>query len=103
MNNKMNTTKGENDMNEAPPLETNKLYYNCTECSLVIGIISVDEDNIEFKCSNNHNIKMKIKEYLDSMKNYNDKDINNNICNIHKEDYLSYCYECNIHLCNEFM
>ena len=98
---KMNTKKEENDMNEAPPLESNKIGYNCSECSSTIEIISVDEDDIEFKCNNNHNIKIKIKEYLDKMKKYNDIDLNNKICNIHKEEYISYCFECNMHLCNE--
>ena len=41
-------------MNEAPTLESNKIYYNCSECSSTIEIVSIDENNIEFKCNNKH-------------------------------------------------
>ena len=51
---------------------------------------------------------MYIKKFLDKIKEYKDKKIlNNNIisnnskCNKHKEDYLSYCFECKMHLCNK--
>ena len=74
---------------------------NCSECQSVIEIISIDEDNIEFKCNNNHYLKMDIKEYLNKMKKYNDTELSSDICNIHKKEYLSYCFECNLHLCKE--
>ena len=90
-----------NDMNEAPSLEPNKIFFNCSECSSAIQIISLDKNIIEFKCNNNHNIRMKIKDYLNKMKKYNDIQINNEICNIHKEAYFSYCFECKVHLCIE--
>jgi len=35
------------------------------------------------------------------MKEYNNIILNNNVCNIHKEEYVSYCFECNMHLCKE--
>ena len=102
MNDSINIKKELNDMNEAPSLMSNKISYNCSECPSIIEIISIDENNFEFKCNNNHNIKMKIKDYLNKMKLFNkNNNINNNICNIHKEEYLSYCFDCNTHLCKE--
>ena len=76
---KNNLKRELNDMNDSPILESNKKLYNCSECSSVIEIISIDHDNIEFKCKNNHNMKMKIKDYLDKMKEYNKNILNNNI------------------------
>ena len=94
--------KGETvDMNEAPALDYKKLYYNCSECSSLIEIISIDEENIEFKCNNKHIIKMKIKDYLIKMKKYNNYKLNNQICDKHKKEYSVYCLECNVHLCND--
>ncbi len=51
------------------PIEENinsEISYNCSKCSSLIEINSIDEDNIEFKCLNkesNHpkNIKMPLK------------------------------------------
>ena len=90
-----------NDMNDAPILESNKILYNCSECASVIEIVSIDQDNIEFQCLNNHNKKIAIKEYLEKMKEYNNIILNNNICNTHREEYVSYCFECKMHLCKE--
>jgi len=91
----------QNDMNEAP-FVSNKIYYNCTECSSNIEIISLNEHYIKFKCNNNnHNIQMKIKDYLKKIKQFNNKILNINICEKHNEEYLSYCFDCNIHLCKE--
>ena len=105
---KINLTKDLSNMNEAPPLESKNICYNCSECQSEIEIIKIDEELIEFKCNNNHNIKMNIKDYLDKLKEYKDKKIlndemisNNSKCNKHKEDYLSYCFECNKHLCKK--
>ena len=56
--------------------QLNELYYNCTECSSSIEILSINEKegNIEFKCSNNNHIqKISIKDYINKMKDYNDK------------------------------
>ena len=90
------------DMDEAPLLKLNKIGYKCSECSSTIEIISLNENEIQFKCSNNqHEIKMKIKEYLNKIKNNNDIQLNNQICDKHKEVYLSYCFECNVHLCKQ--
>ena len=39
------------------PENDNYIYYNCSECSSLIEIISIDEENnmIEFKCLNKKN------------------------------------------------
>ena len=100
---------------EAPPpslcldiYTSNNIYYNCTECSSLIDIISINEEEniIEFKCLNkkdNHGKKiMSIEEYLTKMEKYKNKETNNDICNIHnKSKYISYCFDCNEHLCTQ--
>ena len=56
--------------------------YNCTECSSLIEILTIDDINnlIEFKClnkKNNHGKKtMTIKEFLEKMKKHNNNKIN---------------------------
>ena len=102
---RVNKEKNENnkeaiDMKDAPPSD-NIFLYNCTECSSNIEIISLDENKIKFKCCNNHNIEIEIKEYLQKMKSYNSIILNNDICDIHNEQYFSYCFDCNIHLCKK--
>ena len=85
-------------------LQLNEIYYNCTECSSSIEILSINENesNIEFKCiKNNHQRKMSIKDYIDKMKDYNDNEINNDNCHLHNNKYESYCLDCNIHLCKK--
>ena len=85
-------------------IELKEIYYNCPECSSSIEILSINEkeSSIEFRCiNNNHQRKMLIKEYLDKMKDYTDKRINNDICQIHNNKYECYCLDCNIHLCKE--
>ena len=86
--------------------QLNELYYNCTECSSSIEILSINEKegNIEFKCSNNNHIKkISIKDYINKMKDYNDKKINNDICiyHNHNQKYECYCLTCEKHLCKE--
>ena len=86
------------------PQQLNEIYYNCSECSSPIEIITINEKEniIEFECINNkHNIKISIKEYLHRMKGYNDKNINNDICIEHNNKYECICLECNKHLCKE--
>ena len=61
---KIEMNKDLNNINDALSLKENKICYGCSECSSVIEIINIDDENIEFKCNNNHNIKMNIKEYL---------------------------------------
>ena len=93
--------KGSIDMNDAPPLELKNSLYNCSECSSNIEILSLDENKIKFICNNKHNIDMEIKEYLKKMKNFNNIKLNDDICDKHKKEYLSYCFDCNIHLCQD--
>ena len=89
-------------------IDSNNIYYNCTECSSIIEILSINEENniIEFQCFNKdkkHKKTMLIKEYLNKMKKYKHKKINKDICEIHNKDnkYVSYCFDCNRHLCKE--
>jgi len=108
--------------NAAPPVpkynnieinNNNTSYiYNCTKCSSLIEIISINERSniIEFKClnKNNHHEKEKIpiKEYLDKMQKYTNEiinEINDDTCFIHKTNnkFISYCFDCKCHLCEE--
>ena len=106
----------EDDFNNAPPTpkppnytETNNIYYNCSECSSLIEILSINEKNniIKFKCLNsncNHEKEkiMTIKDYIEAMIKFNNKKINQDICEIHKNNkYISYCLDCKCHLCQE--
>jgi len=91
------------------PQLTTDIYYNCTECSSLIEIISFDEENnmIEFKCTNknSHKLKMPIKEYLEKMEKFRQKSINEDICKEHSysknNKYIAYCFDCRLHLCEE--
>ena len=85
----------------------NEINYNCTECSSPIEIFSINEIEftLEFKCiNNNHKAKMPIKEYIDKMKDFNDKNNNKDICIIkdHNQNIFEcYCFDCKKHLCKE--
>ena len=82
-------------------MEDNEIY-NCSECQSSIEIINLDEEFFEFKCNNDHDIKINIKEYLNKLKGHKKlMQQNNNICKNHNEKYLSYCFECNEHLCEK--
>ena len=68
----------------------------------MIEILEINKEFIKFKCINNkHEILIGINEYLEKMKKYNNIKINNDKCNIHNNKYISYCFDCNIHLCKE--
>ena len=91
-------------------LDNNDKFYNCTKCPSLIEILSINEDNniIEFKCLNKecNDIKtMPIKEYLDRIEKYKIRYINEETCAEHilcqNNKYVSYCFECNCHLCEE--
>ena len=91
-------------------LENNNIGYNCPECSSLIEILAINEDNntIEFNCinNNNHSNNIKIKEYLENMKKYNDNKNLNEICKNHNKindyiKYMNYCFDCKLHLCKE--
>ena len=104
--------------NDAPPatltpqpsIEISDIYYSCTECTSLIEILSINEDNniIEFKClnkDNNHEKKIiSIKEYILKMEKYKQKN-NEDRCKEHSlnknNKYVSYCFDCNRHLCKE--
>ena len=85
------------------PSELNEINYNCTECPSPIEIISINKNEIEFKCINTNNIKkMKINEYLESMKKIDNNEINNDKCVNHNNSiYICYCFDCKKHLCKE--
>ena len=75
----INEIANDNSINSPPPpaqeLNKENIGYNCSECSSLIEIISIEENNLEFKCvnNNNHNNKLKINNYLEKMKKYKDK------------------------------
>ena len=95
--------------NENNKIELNdNIYYNCTECSSLIEIISINEQSnmIEFKClseNNNHERKkMSLTEYLNKKNKFYQKKINDDNCEVHKHNkYVAYCFDCNLHLCKE--
>ena len=89
-------------------IEHDDKFYNCTDCSSLIEIISINEQNnlIEFKClgKENHQRKvMSITEYLKKKNKFYQKNINQDLCEIHgkKNKYVTYCFDCNCHLCKE--
>ena len=85
------------------------ISYNCTECSSIIEILSLYQENnfIKFKClnkNNSHEKTLSIKEYLQKMKNHYNKQLNDDICKVHinkVEKYVCYCFNCKNHLCRE--
>ena len=84
-------------------VETKENFYKCTkkDCYSPIEIIFLDKEKIGFKCFNpkgSHQIKMKIKDYLDIIK-MNASNNNHENCKKHCKEIESYCLECNIHLC----
>ena len=115
----MNRIKYENESRELPSTallteenDYNNIYYNCPECPSLIEIISIDEEsnNIEYNCLNKRYFHGKniisIKEYLSKMRKFSSEKINTDICYKHSSknntfEYVSYCFDCNCHLCNE--
>ena len=104
-----NQIVNDNSANSPPPPIQQELFeenlgYNCTECSSVIEILNMKEDELEFKCekNDNHNNKLKINEYLEKMKKYID---NRNLygkCEIHiQNEYEYYCLDCKLNLCKD--
>ena len=88
-------------------MQLKEIYYKCIDCSSAIEIISMNETEctIEFKCvNNNHKGKISIKDYIEKIRDFNDRNINNDICIIeghNKNKYECYCLDCNKHLCKE--
>ena len=94
----------ENSESFGDMLKLNELYYNCTECSSPIEILSLNDKEfmIEFNCkNNNHRMKMSIKEFITKMKDFNKKCINDDTCNNHNKKYECYCFDCNKHICKD--
>lgn len=88
------------------------INITCTECPSDIEILSVNEEQheIKFRCLNNksHGIKnMNINEYFEKIKKFKNSNIDEykEKCKIHFSSknniYISYCLDCNIHLCQE--
>ena len=87
-------------------IKLNEIYYNCNECSSPIEILYINEKTniIEFQCiNNNHRKKISIKEYINEMKKFNNKNLNDEVCIIdnHNKKYEFFCLDCKKHLCKE--
>ena len=86
-------------------LKIDSYQYNCTKCTSLIEIISLNDklDEIEFRCLNNsHRIKKGLNDYLNDMKSYKFAASFKNKCECagHKEShYEYYCLSCGKHLC----
>ena len=98
--------KGNTPFNEF--MQYNELNYCCTDCSSLIEILHINENKniIEFKCSNKNNSHQKsieINKYLEERKQNkkNKSNINRDICNEHGQKFLSYCLDCNKHICEK--
>jgi hypothetical protein len=87
--------------------DNNDDQYNCPECSSIIEIKSINEkDNLlEYKCLNcnkNQTKKIKIKTFLEKMEKRAGNKVNDDSCQIHNNNkFISYCFDCNCHLCFE--
>ena len=85
--------------------DTKDHFYNCSEsqCSSPIEILSLDNENIEFKCFNpkgSHQIKMELKEYLNIMKrHFNNENRSKFLIDGHYKENQSFCLTCNKNLC----
>ena len=97
-------------INEIPltnDLELKDIGYCCSDCPSLIDILSINEKNdiIKFICSNkekSHKKTLKIKEYLEKIKNFKkNSGINSDTCKEHNKIYKSYCLDCSEHLCEE--
>ena len=106
-------SNGEEKIEQSEPLPNNNqegqknTLYNCAECSSLIEISSIDENDnmVKYKClgdKEKHEKTIKIKEYLEKMVQFNNKALNEDICPTHNDTqnkYVSYCFDCNKHLC----
>ena len=94
----------EKDETSKKIIQSKEFYYNCSECSSQIEIISMNETEIEFKCiNNNHLKKISIKDYINKMKVFNNKNNKNDININHNNKFEGYCLDCKIHLCKEYL
>ena len=91
----------DNSINQPPlPVKEEQIEenigYNCSECSSIIEILSINEYNLKFKCVENeeHSNALKIDNYLEKMKKYiNNKNLTEK-CEKHNHKYRSYCLDC---------
>ena len=99
-----------NDEPAATPFPTEEIIDNftiCPHCSSSIKLLKINEQNniIEFKClKENKDYIKSIKEYLEEIEKKKDINIDElkDRCKIHNNNnYVSYCYDCKCHLCNE--
>ena len=97
----VNIKKENNGIKGDQPIGEDKPPFNFQEYSKLMEIVSLEEDNIELKCNNNQYKKIKVKDYLDKMAQFNNNDLNKNICDLHKEKFSVFCFECKKHLCQE--
>ena len=82
--------------------------YCCTDCISLIEILKINENNniIEFKCINkndSHQKSLKINQFLEKRKQQKigNSNINTDTCNEHGQKFMSYCFECNKHICEK--
>ena len=101
-NNDFNTRPETGRSNEVK-LEMN---YNCPNCSSLIEIININEENnkIKFKClsKEEHSQEMPLKEYFEKMEKFKNKE-NEDLCKLHGKNnkYINFCFDCDCHLCPE--
>ena len=84
---------------EKKELDLDDINYNCMDCSSLIEILLINEENniIRYKCINNHYKDILIKEYLKYIKKNKNLKIND-ICELHKEKYSFFCFDCKSYL-----
>ena len=88
-------------------LKMDTFQYNCTQCTSLIEIISLNNklDEIEFRClKNSHRIKKKLTDYINDMNSYKYGVLIKNKCEFAGHNnchYEYYCLNCDKHLCKE--
>ena len=105
--------KGENMFLNGETLLSDELKkydfnYCCTDCTSLIEILKINENNniIEFKCLNkndSHQKSLKINQFLEKRKQQKigNSNTNTDTCNEHGQKFMSYCFECNKHICEK--
>ena len=76
--------------------------YDCIDCSSLIEILSINEENnnVKFRYINNHKKEILIKEYLKHIEKNKDKIVNEK-CELHNQEYTFFCFDCRRHICNK--
>ena len=110
---KIEANKESNSINPSPTPngeEESRLQedacYSCIECTSVIEILDLDEENniLSFKCPKDGLITIPIKEYLENMKKNTFLCIKCSSCKvqqneINNNDIFKYCFDCKKHIC----